>query len=237
MIQRCDIKSQEKQIQIEQGIGNIMQDLLNITIEQSVNEFLREFDSEIALKAIINKKFKEHTPLVNIRARYVFKYPTRSLLKCAYGFNQHVTRDQMINDYTKNSRYIENWLHKIKCPEVTEIRDKWNKKLTHKICTTVKNESLKGHAFLFLETIEAFLDDREMIETTQTLIRYKELFQGFIIQDWFGQNTTETKYKHLNELFVKQCLQLYMKCWKDRNDIVQADAKLKERLLKQVEQI
>lgn len=68
MIQQCDAKSKFKRRQIEQGIGNITPDPVITTIDYSVNEFIREHDSLVASNLYIQKQFKEHAPLINVKA-------------------------------------------------------------------------------------------------------------------------------------------------------------------------
>ena len=51
----------------------------------------------------IKEKFGEYADYVDVMAKYSFKNPTRSILKCSYGFNHHGMRDFDINgtDTTK----------------------------------------------------------------------------------------------------------------------------------------
>ena len=236
MIQRCDAKSKQKRYNLEQGLGNNTPNPVNITVKRSVNEYFREHDSFEALKQFVDKKFKEHAPIIDLKARYGFKRATTSMLKCAYRFNQHASRDKLINEYPDNTcircSCLEDWLHVVKCSEAYEIREKWNKVVTHKIITMAKSEEIKSQALLFFRTIEDFLNEETVIETTQTEIGYKNLFRGFIVKDWFGYNEDETKYHQMNKMIVQQCVKLYVKCWKYRNTLVQEDTKTKERLLK-----
>lgn len=94
LIQECDMKSREKRRALENGIGLDYLTPMNVSIERLVNEYIRENESENVLKEVIRNKFKGNAPLVDLRARYVFKNPTVSILKSSYGFNQHASRDQ-----------------------------------------------------------------------------------------------------------------------------------------------
>ena len=87
---------------MEYGIGTSYLNPLNVTIEKSINEYIRENDSKQKLIEITRKKIEQNANLIDLKARYLFKNPTVSLLKCSYGFNQHRYRYQLINHYSEN---------------------------------------------------------------------------------------------------------------------------------------
>ena len=69
---RCDYKSKEKRIQIENSNQMILLEEFDHTINKSVNEFIRELDAKAELQHKINEKFKEHAQYIDVEARYSF---------------------------------------------------------------------------------------------------------------------------------------------------------------------
>ena len=100
LINRCDQMSKEKRREMECSSEKVYLNDLNHTINRSVNEYIREMDARAAIETEIQKKFKEYAQYVDVDARYSFQYATRSMIKCTYGFNQHSTRDRIINGCT-----------------------------------------------------------------------------------------------------------------------------------------
>ena len=103
--------------------------LFNSTIERLVNNFICEMDISVVLDEISKKKFKQYASLIDTNSRYIFKNSITLTLKCAYGFNQHTSCNNLINSYSENKciryRNKEDWLHIIKYLEIIEIRDEW----------------------------------------------------------------------------------------------------------------
>ena len=46
----------------------------------------------------------------------------------------------------------------------------------------------------------------------------RELFQGYIVVVWEGTDINIDKYRVLNKIVVKKCVEFYVKCWKYRNE-------------------
>ena len=63
------------------------------------------------------------------------------------------------------------------------------------------------------------------------------LFQGFVVKDWFGANSDETKYHQSNKIIIKHCVHLYHDCWLQRNKLMQEDKNLKQRLVEEIQRI
>ena len=60
-------------------------------------------------------------------------------------------------------------------------------------------------------------DKDKEYETNQSLIGIKELFRGYVVVVWEGTNLNSKKYRMLNKIVAKKCVEFYMKCWKERN--------------------
>ena len=90
---------------------------------------------------------------------------------------------------------------------------------------------------VLIEDIVDYLNGNDHVPRSQNVIGFKMLFRGYIVKDWFGTNSDETKYSYVNQLIVRCCVRLYHKCWLQRNDTMKRDEKLKEWLLEEVEEI
>ena len=55
--------------------------------------------------------------------------------------------------------------------------------------------------------------------------------------DWEGTNLNATKYKKLNKIIVRKCVEFYVKCWKERNEEYHNDDKQRNRIMKWYEKI
>jgi len=107
---------------------------------------------------------------------------------------------------------IENRDHVVKCTQTIEIQNKLEKTVFKEISKLATKPKIRADTLLFLKYIMDFLTNKQVGETTQNLIRFKELFRGYIVKDWFSKDETETKYSTLNEMFVLKCVMLYNKC-------------------------
>ena len=88
--------------------------------------------------------------------------------------------------------------------------------------------------FDMIEDILVYLDkgDEEEYITNQHLIGMKFLFRGFSIKVWKGTNFAEGKYKYVNKILVKHCVQFYKECWDHRNEIKHDPQAQRERAIK-----
>lgn len=85
---------------------------------------------------------------------------------------------------------------------------------------------------LFLEYIRNFIYGNERIQGTQQLLGYDYLFRGIVIINWHGSNETTVKYKALNKILVKECVNHYVQMWSLRNERRHSEVIRKDRLLK-----
>ena len=57
-------------------------------------------------------------------------------------------------------------------------------------------------------------DDDDKYETNQYLAGMKELFRGYLVIDWVRTNMNCKKYRQVNMIIAKQCVEFYNKYWK-----------------------
>ena len=57
------------------------------------------------------------------------------------------------------------------------------------------------------------------------------LFRGYIVENWFDSGSIN-KYKTLNKIIVRECIEFYNSKWKQRNEIYHSREKQHEFLLK-----
>ena len=82
----------------------------------------------------------------------------------------------------------------------------------------------------FVEDILQYLENKEEeeYETNQYLVGIQELFRGYVIVVWEGIELSSKKYSILNEIVAKKCMEFYVKCWKQRNEILYDENKQRE---------
>ena len=80
-------------------------------------------------------------------------------------------------------------------------------------------------------------DEEEDYETNQQCVGMQELFRGHVAIDWEGTNLNTNKFKKLNKIIVRKCVEFYVKCWKERNEEHHNDDKQRNRLMKWYEKI
>ena len=146
-------------------------------MNKSVNKYIREMDAKTAIIDDINNKFKEYAQYVDVDARYSFPYTTRSMLKCTYGFNQHGARDRMINGYKADvcirCGQVENWIHVIRCPELSKERDEFINTLNKKVTQlSKKSRELEGEAFVFVNRIREYILGNDDVGGFQQILGY-----------------------------------------------------------------
>ena len=59
----------------------------------------------------------------------------------------------------------------------------------------------------------------------------KELFRGYVVVVQEGTDLNSRKYRTLNKIVAKKCIEFYMKCWKDRNEIYYDESKQRQRIM------
>ena len=71
----------------------------------------------------------------------------------------------------------------------------------------------------FAEDILRYLENEEdkEYEMNQQYVGMQELFRGYVVIDWEGTNLKNEKYKKLNRISVKRCIEYYNKYQKQRN--------------------
>ena len=65
----------------------------------------------------------------------------------------------------------------------------------------------------------------------------QELFRGYVVIDWEGTNFKNEKYKKLNRIIAKRCVEHYDKCWKHRNNEYHDEELQRKRLIKWYEKV
>ena len=238
LIQRCHMESQNERTRMEMSTEKISLPQTNVTINKSVHAFIRTMDEQQHGKKMIENKFKEYAPFIDYEARGVFKRATPSILKCCYGFNHHGKRDKMLNRYSSDRCIscgaLEDWLHVLRCPSTIKLRDKWLHTIKKELQRKIKNQVILNDAYRFVEDIYSYLNGSTNVPGSQNIIGFNSLFQGFVVKDWFGANSDETKYHQSNKIIIKYCVHLYHDCWLQRNKLMQEDKNLKQRLVEEI---
>ena len=72
----------------------------------------------------------------------------------------------------------------------------------------------------FVEDILRYIENKqdEEYETNQHLVGMKELFRGYVVIDWEGTDLSNDRFRVLNQIVVRKCVEYYTKCWKHRNE-------------------
>ena len=190
---------------------------------------------------MIENKFREYALFIDYEARGVFKRATPSILKCCYGFNHHGKRDKMLNRYSSDRciscRALEDWLHVLRCPSTIKLRDKWLHTIKKQLQRKINNQVILNDAFRFVDDIYCYLNGSTNVPGSQNIIGFNLLFRGFVVKDWFGANSDETKYHQSNKIIIKHCVHLYHDCLLQRNKLMQEDKNLKQRLVEEIQRI
>ena len=74
---------------------------------------------------------------------------------------------------------------------------------------------------LFIRDILRYIENEEdkEYETNQNLIGMNELFHRYIVVVQEGMNINSNKYRVLNAIVVRKCVEFYMKCQRHRNKV------------------
>ena len=75
-------------------------------------------------------------------------------------------------------------------------------------------------------------DEDDDYEINQQYAGMKELFRGYVVNDWMEVNLNTKKYRYLNMITARECVYFYNRCWKHRNEIMHDRNKQKERMMR-----
>ena len=127
---------------------------------------------------------------------------------------------------------IENQEHVILCIANEDRNDKFLCQLKEKVLKIEGTEEIIHKVLQFIEDIKIYLQRGIYFITIQYKIRYKYLFRGFIIKDWYGEDKQCNQYVLQNEMIVKECVQYYYEYQITRNEIYYNPRKQNEILKK-----
>ena len=71
-------------------------------------------------------------------------------------------------------------------------------------------------------------DEKEDYETNQQYVGMQELFCGHAVIDWEGTILNTKKFKKLNKIIVRKCVEFHVKYWEERNEEHHNDDKKKK---------
>ena len=83
-----------------------------------------------------------------------------------------------------------------------------------------------------INDIRKYLINRNDYETNQQYIGFKTLFRSYMIKNYQEANFNIMKYRKLNKILIKQCVQYYLECWMRRNEVLHDADFQKQRLRK-----
>ena len=247
LIRQCDQRAKKKREGITNemnitnvkyyGIYNIHKD--GIPQMRSIKEVIRIIDATQEERNHIRRKYGYKEEFIDIEARNAFigNKVTTSMIKCANGFNHYGLRHAMINGNMVEANcprcnQVETWDHVIKCRETVALRKEFIQKLVVELVEGKPSNVSIELIMSFVEDILRYIEDEneEDYETNQYLVGMMELFRGYVVVDWEGANVNDDKFRVLNIIVVKQCVEFYMKCWKHRNQAYHDDEKQKSRI-------
>ena len=62
-----------------------------------------------------------------------------------------------------------------------------------------------------MNDIKGFLNRQYLTNTWQVEVRYKAIFRGYIVKQWFDQHLTLPKYDDYNKVIIKKSIKFYTK--------------------------
>ena len=204
---------------------------------RSMNTLLKEEDSKFYTYNYISKKFPQYANMIDIDARSVFGSGLKPHeIKCAAGFNHYVCRDHLINplitDKCDLCGLTEDLVHILTCRANYQENIKF---LTDLKSHLLKIDTQKPDIIRFISDIGDFLEGRQDVRGTQTLVGHKNLFRGIVVKDWYGSDDSKGMYHVLNKIIVCKCVKHYTALWRARNHHRNNAVLRKERLLEWVE--
>ena len=249
LIQQCDRKARKmrEDIGLELNESNIKfygcYSLKKEGIVQMrpIKEVLRVIDVKEEEKRYAWKKYRYKEDFIDLEARNTFcanKVMT-SMIKCAHRYNHYGLRHAMINNNLVEANcphcnQVKTWDHVIKCCKTKTLRREFIQELVIELVKVKPSDVSIDLIMSFIENILWYLEneEEEEYETNQSLIGMKELFRGYVMVVWEGTDLNSKKYRVLNKIVVKKCVEFYVKCWKYRNEIYYDEEKQKERVKK-----
>ena len=240
LITRCDAGAKELQKHKEMDENTtLLSELEDFIIKHenkrsttSTNALIKETDSRNFEKEYPERKFHPNHLLIDTDARRIDTLMTTTELKCVAGFNQHGSRDKLINpnksDLCNLCRQIENWAHIVTCPCNKEQNKSFMESLRQEILTA-SDTSIDTD--IMTKSLANFLQGKSQLTGTQLLIGYQCVFRGIIVSDWEGGNEAELKYKQLNKIIVRRCVRYYSDCSKLRCTRQDSDSVRRKYLL------
>ena len=206
---------------------------------KSINEIIRIIDAKEDEDDYVKNKLGHIHDMIDIEARNAFKVGkvTTSMLKCVYGCNHYSQHDAMINDYIVEARcprceMIETWEHVLQCNENKKGRPAFVKDLMETLIKNKSKEVNEDKIMSFVEDIMKYAQNEQEgdYKSNQQYVGMQELFRRYIVIDWERTNFGNKKYKDLNKIIVKRCVEFYDACWKHRNDEYHNEEKQKKKL-------
>lgn len=123
---------------------------------------------------------------------------------------------------------IEDWDHILRFPIARNDQSVFIAKLNLKLSKIRDIDVERRH---LIKNLEIFFSGHRNIDGTQNLIGYRNIFRGVIVRDWFGNDTSESKYCIANKILVHECVSFYCKMWLKRNDRRNSEQCRKQRLV------
>ena len=175
-------------------------------------------------RKICQSKFKEHSEIVDLRARKKFHGATRGAVKCVTGFNHYGKRHKEFNYNLPQSNCprcgnIETWSHVIQCSALHDTNKKFVsnviKEITPKVCTDAQKQVVQG---VKQDLQEFLIGEMNNYVTNQSMIGWKQAFRGCVVKHWRNDCKDRVFNHEINKIIIKMCTKHYVECWKDRNE-------------------
>jgi len=183
-------------------------------------EVLRVIDAKEEEKRYTRKKYGYKEDFIDLEARNTFcpNKVTTSMIKCAHRYNHYWLRHAMINNNLVEANcprcnQVEMWDHVIKYCKTKVMRREFIRELVIELVKVKPSNVSIDLIMSFIEDILWYLEneEEEEYETNQSLIEMKELFRGYDVVVWKGTDLNSKKYRVLNKIVVKKCMEFYMK--------------------------
>ena len=242
LIKECDRRAKSTREQIESKrnchnikfYGNYCLKREGELQSRSIKEVIRILDARKEENEYAKKKYKHKFEFIDIEARNAFMAGkvTTAMIKFVHGFNHYGLRDAMVNEQMFEAtcprcESVETWEHIIKCQATIHLRRTFIRNLVVELARNKSDQIHVEEIMSFVEDILRYLENEqeEEYEMNQQYVGMQELFRGYIVIDWEGTNFGNKKYKKLNKIIVKRCVEFYDACWKHRNDEYHNDEK------------
>jgi len=213
---------------------------------RAIQEMIRIIDAKEKEDEYAQKKYQHKYDFIDMDARNAFKAGevSTSILKFTHGYNHYGVRNAMVNsnmieETCPRCEEPETWDHVIKCSSTIYMRRKFIRELVVELVQKKPDEVHVEEIMSFVEDILRYLENAEdeEFEMNQQYVGMKELFRGYVVIDWEGTNLRTKKYKELNKIIVKRCVQYYDECWKHRNEEYHNEEKQRKRIITWYERV